>query len=46
MTVLTIIVRPDLDVEDRLRLKDQAADAYRRATNTTEEIGVDVFPSR
>ena len=45
MATLTFSVDRALDVEERLKLKDRIADAYREATGTTAEIGVDCFPS-
>lgn len=46
MDVLTFGVEPEMTVEARLRLKDRIADAYRDATETTAEIGVDYFAIR
>lgn len=40
MDVLTFAVDRELCVEERLRLKDRIADAYRWATETRAEIGV------
>lgn len=44
MTVLTIAIDEPLDIEARLRLKNELADAFRLATATQDEIGVDVVP--
>lgn len=45
MDVLTFAVNRELPLEERWRLKDRLADAYREATGTTDEIGVDRVPS-
>lgn len=44
MDTMTFATSRDLTVEERLRLKDRLADAYRAATETTAEIGVDYAP--
>lgn len=46
MVVLTFAVDRDLTYEERLRLKDALADAYRTATDTDDEIGVDRIERR
>lgn len=44
MDVVMISTSRDLDSDERRRLKERIADAYREATGTDAEIGVDMVP--